>query len=169
MNKHILIVSQYFYPENFRINNIAEEWIKKGAKVTVLTGIPNYPEGKFYKGFGLFKRKRETYNGIDIIRVNIFPRRNNKLFLILNYFSFVVSGWLWTLFTKLKPDFVFIFEVSPMTQALPGVWFSKRRNIPCYIYIQDLWPENLEIIANIKNRMIIKAVNKMVDYIYETV
>lgn len=167
MEKHILVISQYFFPEQFRINDICEEWVKRGYKVTVVTGIPNYPQGKFYDGFGVFKQNKQTYRGIEIIRLPIVPRGNNSLMLALNYASFVASGFFWQLFTNLKPDNVFIFEVSPMTQALPGVWLSKRRNIPCYIYVQDLWPENVEIITGIKNKTIINAIGKMVDYIYK--
>jgi len=167
LEKHILVISQYFFPEQFRINDICEEWVKRGYKVTVVTGIPNYPQGKFYDGFSVFKQNKQTYRGIEIIRLPIVPRGNNSLMLALNYASFVVSGFFWQLFTSLKPDNVFIFEVSPMTQALPGVWMSKRRNIPCYIYVQDLWPENVEIITGIKNKAIINAIGKMVDYIYK--
>ena len=166
MGKHILVVSQYFYPEQFRINDICIEWIKRGYKVTVLTGIPNYPYGKFYKGYGLLKKHKETYCGINIIRIPIFPRGNNPIMLILNYVSFVLSGFIWKTVTNIKADIVFIFEVSPMSQALPGIWFAKRRKIPCYIYVQDLWPENVEIIAGIKNKYLIGAIGKMVDYIY---
>jgi len=165
-SKHILVVSQYFFPENFRINDICQEWIKKGYKVTVITGIPNYPEGKFYKGHNFFKKRAENYKGIDIIRLPIIARGNSKITLILNYFSFVVSGFMWSRLSSLKPDNVFIFEVSPMTQALPGVWFAKRRNIPCYIYVQDLWPENVEIVTGIKSKKILGPIGKMVDYIY---
>jgi glycosyltransferase involved in cell wall biosynthesis len=86
--------------------------------------------------------------------------------LVLNYFSFVISGLLWKVFTKLKADYVFIFEVSPMTQALPGIWYAKKRGIPCYIYVQDLWPENIEIVTGIKTQLIIGLIGKMVDYIY---
>ena len=167
MDKHILVISQYFFPEQFRINDICEEWVKRGYKVTVVTGIPNYPQGKFYDGFGVFKQNKQTYRGIEIIRLPIVPRGNNSLMLALNYASFVASGFFWQLFTNLKPDNVFIFEVSPMTQALPGVWLSKRKNIPCYIYVQDLWPENVEIITGIKNKTIINAIGNMVDYIYK--
>lgn len=166
MSKHILVVSQYYYPENFRINDITNEWIKRGYKVTVITGIPNYPEGKFLKGYGYFKRRKELANGIKIIRLAIFPRGNIQLFLALNYISFVISGWFWSKFTRLKADLVFNFEVSPMTQALPAIWFAKRRNIPSYVYVQDLWPENLQIVGNVNSSFIIKIVNKMVDYIY---
>lgn len=166
--KHILVVSQYFYPEQFRVNDICEEWVKKGYEVTVLTGIPNYPVGKFYKGFGFFKKRNEVHKGINIIRIPIIPRGKNSLMLALNYFSFVVSGFIWGLFTRLKPDRVFIYEVSPMTQALPGVWLSKRRKIPCDIYVLDLWPENFSIITGINNNLVIKSLLRMVNYIYKS-
>ncbi|MFE4072831.1 glycosyltransferase family 4 protein [Peribacillus sp. YIM B13477] len=86
--------------------------------------------------------------------------------LALNYLSFVFSGFLWNFFTKIKADYVFIFEVSPMTQALPGVWYAKKENIPCYLYVQDLWPDNVEIITGTTNKYFIGAIGKMVDYIY---
>ena len=166
LKKHILVISQYFYPEQFRINDICTEWVKRGYKVTVITGIPNYPQGKYYDGYGLFKKRKETYNGIEIIRIPLIPRGNNAIMLVLNYLSFVVSGFFWKVSTKIKADYVFIFEVSPMTQALPGVWYAKNRKIPCYLYVQDLWPENVEIVTGITNKMIIGTIGKMVDYIY---
>jgi glycosyltransferase involved in cell wall biosynthesis len=140
--------------------------VKRGYKVTVVTGIPNYPQGKYYDGYGLFKKRKETYKGMEIIRIPLVPRGNNSIMLALNYLSFVVSGFFWKAFTKIKADYVFIFEVSPMTQALPGVWYAKKRKIPCYLYVQDLWPENVEIITGIKNKKIIGVIGKMVDYIY---
>lgn len=164
---HLLVVSQYFYPEEFRINDICREWVKRGYKVTVLTGIPNYPQGKFYDGYGFFKKRREKLEGIDIIRIPIVSRGKSQVQLILNYLSFVVSGLCWKWFTRIKADYVFIFEVSPMTQALPGVWYAKKRKIPCYLYVQDLWPENVEIVTGIHSSLIISPVNKMVDYIYK--
>lgn len=167
LKKHILVIAQYFYPEQFRINDICTEWVKRGYKVTVVTGIPNYPQGKYYDGYGLFKKRKETYNGMDIIRIPLIPRGNNAIMLALNYLSFVVSGFFWKMFTKIKADYVFIFEVSPMTQALPGVWYAKKRRIPCYLYVTDLWPENVEIVAGITNKKILTAIGVMVDYIYK--
>lgn len=164
--KHILIVSQYFYPEQFRINDIAIEWKKAGYKVTVVTAIPNYPKGKFYKGYSLFQKRKEIYNGINIIRLPIIPRGNKTLFLILNYISFMISGFFWSKFTRAKADYVFNFEVSPFTQAKIGVWFAKRRKIPFYIYVQDLWPENIEMVTKIKSKYFINVINKMVDKVY---
>jgi len=166
MKKHILVISQYFYPEQFRINDICKEWVKRGYKVTVITGIPNYPQGKFYDGYGLFKKRKEIYEGVYIVRLPLIPRGKSSIMLAFNYLSFVISGLIWKIFTNIKADYVFIFEVSPMTQALPGVWYAKKRRIPCYIYVQDLWPENVEIIRGIRNKLIIGAIGKIVDYIY---
>lgn len=167
MKKHILIVSQCFYPEQFRINDIASEWVKRGYKVTVLTGIPNYPQGKFYPGYGYFKKRKEQWNGIDIIRIPLIPRGHNSIGLVLNYFSFVISGFFWKTFTRLKADAVFTFQLSPATQALVGVWFAKRRKIPHYMYVQDLWPESVTVAAGIKNKAIIGPIRKMVDKLYK--
>lgn len=166
MNKHLLVVSQYFYPENFRINDICLEWIKRGYKVTVITGIPNYPKGKFYKGYGLFRKRRENHQGINIIRIPIIPRGKYSITLAMNYLSFVISGWLWKTFTRIKADIVFNFEVSPMTQALPAVWYARRKKIPSFVYIQDLWPDNVQVVGGIQNRRVLNYLDKITNSIY---
>lgn len=165
--KRILVISQYFYPEQFRINDICETWVKRGYEVTVLTGIPNYPEGDFYEGYGINSRRKEIYKGINIIRVPIVPRKKSSIMMGLNYLSFVASGFIWKMFHKGDYDYVFIYEVSPMTQAIPAVQFAKKKKIPCYIYVMDLWPENFEVITGIHNNLVITSLNKMVDYIYK--
>lgn len=165
--KHILVVSQYFYPETFRINDICTYLVDRGFQVTVLTGYPNYPDGKFYDGYKANKRRKESYNGIDIIRLPIIARGDKKVTLALNYASFVVSGYFWKAVNNIDADYVFIYEVSPMTQALPGVWYAKKNNIPCYLYVMDLWPENVQIAGNINNKLIINSIGNMVDYIYK--
>ncbi len=165
--KHILVISQYFYPEQFRINDMCAEWVKRGYKVTVLTGYPNYPQGKYYDGYGWFKRTRQRWKGVDIIRIPLTARGQGSVKLALNYFSFVVSGFFWALTTNIKADYVFTFEVSPMTQALIGTWYSKRRKIPNYLYVQDLWPENVEIVTGIHSPLVIKPIEAMVNHIYK--
>ncbi len=165
--KHILVVSQYFYPEQFRINDICTEWVKRGYKVTVLTGIPNYPQGEYFEGYDLVHKRTEEWNGIRIIRIPLIPRGHNSIGLVANYFSFVISGFIWKSLTKIKADYVFTFEVSPMTQALIGVWYAKKNKIPHYLYVQDLWPENVEIVTGIHSPFILKPIGKMVDYIYK--
>lgn len=173
--KHILLISQYFYPETFRVNDMACEWVKRGYKVTVLTGIPNYPMGKFYEGYDWKHRTRENWNGVSIVRIPLIARGNssNKLLnavgMAANYFSFVVSGQKWIRSKEaanLDVDLVFTFEVSPMTQALIGIWYGKRYNVPTYLYVQDLWPENVETVTGIHNRMVIGPIDRMVDKIY---
>ena len=160
--KHILVISQYFYPEQFRINDICTEWIKRGYQVTVITGIPNYPEGKFYEGYDLCHKREEEYNGISIKRLAQIPRGRRSITLALNYLSFILTGGLWSITTKIKADYVFVFGLSPITQALPAVWFAKRGHIPCYLFVQDLWPDSVEIITGIHNRLIIGALDRMV-------
>lgn len=164
--KHILVVSQYFYPETLRINDICQEWIKRGYKVTVVTGIPNYPRGEYYNGYSKTERREEVWNGIEIIRLPIEARGHNSVGLIKNYISFVLEGKKWANRTDVKCDIVFTYEVSPMTQALVSVWYAKRNRIPHVLYITDLWPENVEIITGIHNKIFLGSIQKMVDYIY---
>lgn len=166
MKKRVLVISQCFYPEQFRINDISEQWVKRGYDVTVVTAIPNYPKGKFYDGYSFRKNRTENYKGMKIIRLPIIPRGRNPIMLCLNYLSFVISGFFWSKFTKLDVDYVFNFETSPITQSLLGVWYSKRKNKPYYLYIQDLWPENVESVAGVKNKFVLNLIGKMVDYIY---
>lgn len=165
--KHILVVSQYFYPESFRINDMTAEWVKRGYKVTVITGIPNYPMGKFYDGYGYCSRRKEIWNGVEIIRIPLIARGHSSIGMMANYVSFTISGFIKNLLTDIKADYVFTFEVSPMTQALIGVWYAKKHHVPHYLYVQDLWPENVETVTGIHSPWIIKPIDKMVDYIYK--
>lgn len=166
-NKHILVISQYFYPEQFRVNDICREWAKRGYKVTVVTGIPNYPQGEFYEGYDYKNKRTETWEGIEIIRLPIKPRKKGSVNLALNYMSFVEKGFKWVHTTKLRADEVFIYEVSPMTQALVGVWYAKKYKLKCNIYVTDLWPENVEIVLDIHNKLFLGSIGMMVDYIYK--
>lgn len=165
-SKHILVVSQYFYPEQFRINDMCQEWIKRGYRITVLTGIPNYPQGKFFDGYGYLKKRNEIWEGINIIRIPLIPRGSNAIGLVLNYLSFSISGRVWNLFSKLSADIVFIFGVSPMTQASIGTRYAKKNKIPCIFYVQDLWPENVESVTRIHNKYILGSIKKIMRNIY---
>ena len=165
----ILVISQYFYPEEFRINDLCSAWVSKGYDVTVITGIPNYPKGKFFQGYGLFKRRKDNYQGVNIVRLPILSRGKGFLRLSLNYLSFVVSGFFWAKLSKLNVDLVFINEVSPMTQALPGIWFGKRKRIPVYLYVQDLWPENIEATIGSSRKGLLRRIDRIVRRIYHDV
>ena len=165
----ILIVAQYFYPESFRINDIATEWVKRGNKVTVLTGIPNYPMGKFFPGYSWTKKRTEQWNGINIIRIPLIARGHSSIGMVLNYYSFVISGWFWNRFNSIKADIVFSYETSPMTQVKVGCGYAKKHKVPHFLYVQDLWPENVETVTGIHNRLIIGPIDRMVDKIYKQV
>ena len=170
--KHILLISQYFYPEPFRVNDMAAEWVKRGYKVSVRTGIPNCPMGRFYDGYDYRHKRRECWNGVDIIRIPLIPRGNsrNKLLnaagMAANYLSFIVSGRGWVKKNNIKADLVFTVEVSPMTQALIGTWYKKRYHVPAYLYVQDLWPENVVTVTGIQSKAVIGPINRMVNKIY---
>ena len=165
----ILIVAQYFYPESFRINDIATEWVKRGNNVTVLTGIPNYPMGKFFPGYSWTKKRKEQWNGINIIRIPLIARGHSSIGMVLNYYSFVISGWFWNRFNSIKAEIVFSYETSPMTQVKVGCGYAKKHKVPHFLYVQDLWPENVETVTGIHNRLIIGPIDRMVDRIYKQV
>lgn len=165
--KKILVVGQYFYPEQFRINDICEYWVKSGHRVEVVAGTPNYPQGKFYDGYGFFKKKKEKHNGVKIYHLPQIPRGSSSFMLAVNYLSFVASGFVWSRFSRKNADIVFNYSTSPIFHALPAVWFAKRKGLPCYIYILDMWPQSFETMTNVHFRPIIKALHRICDYIYE--
>jgi glycosyltransferase involved in cell wall biosynthesis len=164
----VLFVSQYFYPETFKGNDLVFELIKKGYKVTVLTAKPNYPQGKFYKGYSFLGNRIENINGATIIRCPIYPRRNaSGLNLMLNYFSFVFFSYFACIFRiKGKFDIVIVQQLSPVTVGLPGIWLKKRKKAKMYLWVLDLWPESFIALSKIKNKLIIKFVEIIVKYIY---
>ena len=165
--KHILFIAQVFYPEVFRSNDLATEFVKRGYKVTVLTGIPNYPEGEFFEGYDCKHNLEEDWNGVHILRIPVVPRGHSSLQLIRNYHSFAASGKKWVRKHNIDADLVFTFETSPMSQALIGAWYGKKYHVPVFLYAQDLWPENVEAVTGIHNKLILGGINKMVDYIYK--
>ena len=166
---NILIVTQYFYPENFRINDFAIEFKNRGHNVTVLTGTPNYPGGKYYNGYGVFKKTREIYEDIKVIRSPIVPRGSGSAVrLALNYFSFILGGIL-TSFSLLnnKFDIIFVFEPSPITVCIPAIFIKKVKRIPICFWVLDLWPESVVSAGNLKTGIIPKLLNPMVKFIYK--
>lgn len=165
----ILFVSQYFYPEIFKGNDIVFDFVKRGHEVTVLTGKPNYPKGVFFEGYSFLSKKREIIYGAEVIRVPIFPRRNGKgIYLVINYLSFIFFSYFACIFrVKGKYDLIFIQQLSPVTMALPGIWLKKKNNTPIYLWVLDLWPESILAASNFKNNVVINLVEKLVKYIYK--
>lgn len=163
----VLIVSQYFYPEEFKINDLAEELVKRGHEVTVLTGKPNYPKGEFFEGYRFWGTQEENYKGAKVVRVPLIRRRSGgTIWLVLNYFSYVFFGGLYMLTHKMPYDAIFCFETSPITQAYPAIWAKRKSKAKLSMWVQDLWPESVSAASNIKNPKIINLIDKMVKGIY---
>lgn len=164
----ILIISQYFWPENFRVNQLSTALLKKGNEVTVLTGLPNYPEGKIYKSFINSSKKFNKFEGVEIIRVPLFPRRKKKVFLFLNYLSFCISAstvGLFKIWNK-KFDAIFVFQTSPVLVGIPSSLISFLKRTPQVLWVLDLWPESLEAFGFYKYSWQIFFVRKLVNFIY---
>jgi len=164
---NILIVTQYFWPENFKINDIAQALIKRGHQVTVLTGKPNYPEGKFYKDYSFVNRNFETWEGINIYRSFMTPRGNgNGLLLFLNYFTFALFSSIRVFFIKGQYEKIFVFEPSPITVGIPAIVGKYKFKAPIFFWVQDLWPESLTAVGGIKNGYIIGFFSRLTKFIY---
>ena len=166
----VLLVTQYFHPENFKSNDIAFELVKRGYKVTVLTGIPNYPGGAYFKGYGLFRKRIQKINGVKIIRAPLIPRGNGgKIRLVLNYFSWPFFASIYAFFISLfcKYDFVIVHQTSPVMQGLPAVIVKKIQKIPMFFWVLDLWPESLSAAGDINNKKILSFFTSITKYLYK--
>jgi len=139
----ILMVCQYYYPEQFKINDICSTLVKQGHKVSVLTGLPNYPSGIIEKGYKKLKKRREVINGVHVTRSLIIARGKGNIRLALNYISFVVSASINALFIKKDFDLIFVYQLSPATMAIPGILLKKITKKPMLLYCFDLWPESI--------------------------
>ena len=156
--KKILFVCQYFYPETFRGNDVAFHLAEKGHDVHVITGTPNYPAGKFFAGYGIFKKRHEVIRGVKVTHLPIVPRGlDNKIMLMLNYFSFLVVGSLYMLWHAVfhKYDMVFCQQLSPVMMSMPAVMYKKIRKVPLYTWVLDLWPESLTAAGGINNKHVL--------------
>lgn len=166
----ILLITQYFYPEVFKSNDLAFELVKRGHHVDALVGIPNYPEGKYFKGYGIFKKRHEVVNGVNVYRVFQTPRGRGGWQLPVNYFSYVISGCLWVLFKfawKKRYDCIIGHEPSPIFQAYPALLLRKLRKTPFYYWIMDLWPDAMKSGGGVKNEKVLHFVDKLVKGIYK--
>lgn len=166
----ILIVSQYFWPESFVINDLVLALSRAGHQVTVATGKPNYPTGNIAPGYTAKGVQYEKFgNGVDVIRVPVRPRgKADALSLSLNYLSFLASATirLPRLLRGRDFDIIFFFGVSPMTSAIPAIVVSWLKKAHLALWIQDLWPESLSATGFVKNPFLLYSVGMVVQMIY---
>jgi colanic acid biosynthesis glycosyl transferase WcaI len=165
---NILIITQYFWPENFRINDLAAGLTEKGHTITVLTGVPNYPGGRFFSGYGLFKNRVQEHQGTRIIRVPLVPRgTGQRLNLMLNYLSFAFfASLLGLIYCRQKYDVIFVYEPSPITVGIPALVLKVLQKTPIMFWVQDLWPESLVATNAVHSRYILRWVDRLVRLIY---
>lgn len=162
----ILVISQYFYPENFRINALCVELAQRGHEVSVMTAYPQYPGGVIYEGYGFNIPYERRWNGVQIHRVKTYPRGKGAFGLLRNTVSFVLSGDRWVRKCREKFDAVFVFEVSPVTVGLPAVTYKKKFGTPVFFNLQDLWPENVHEVLGIRFPPLTWVINRVVNRIY---
>lgn len=163
----ILIVSQYYYPEQFQINEIAPELVKRGHEVTVLTGLPNYPQGEIYEGYNAVEKRTEEIDGVKVIRTRIHPRKHGALHLIWNYISFAFNGSRKARQLKEKFDIVFAYQLSPVTSLQPAIAYKKKYGVPLLAYCLDIWPESAKAHVRSNNSILYRYIAKLSKRLYQ--
>lgn len=168
MAKRILVVTQHFWPENFRINDIVEGFLQDGLEVDVLCGLPNYPKGEWFDGYGPQGPWEEHYGSAQVFRAKEWPRKGNtSLNIFLNYVS-------WPLYAAAALDrlpggydAVFCFNTSPVLMCWPAIRYARKHKIPFTSYVLDLWPENLYSVLPVSNKLLRRIAQGVSDHLYK--
>lgn len=164
----ILIVTQYFWPENFQINHLARALRQLGHEVTVLTGKPNYPSGRLFQGYSVFGNRLDSHEGIPIIRVPLLARgAGSGLRLALNYVSFMLAASTAAV-TRVKGDFdvIFVYQPSPVTVGIPAIAAKWKKRVPILMWVQDLWPESVVAAGGVRSKLVYSILERLTRYIY---
>ena len=167
MAKRILVVTQHFWPENFRINDMVEGFLADGLEVDVLCGLPNYPKGEWFDGYGPRGPFEEHFGTAQVFRAKEWPRKGNtSVNIFLNYVS-------WPLYAaralKRLPggyDAVFCFNTSPVLMCWPALRYAKKHKVPFTNYVLDLWPENLYSVLPVQNKLLRGIAQSVSDWLY---
>lgn len=163
----ILVICQNYYPEQFRITDICEELVLRGHSVSVITGLPNYPQGKIFDGYKHGNKRDEVINGVNVHRCFTIGRHNGAIFRFLNYYSFAISSKRYVKRLKEKFDVVFVNQLSPVMMAAAGIAYKKKSGAKLVLYCLDLWPESLVAGGIERNSFIYKHYSKVSEKIYK--
>ncbi len=163
----LLVVCQYFHPEQFRVSDICFELVKEGHEITVLTGLPNYPRGIVNQKYKWFKNHREQINGVKVVRSWLVGRGKGNIRLAVNYVSFAISSVIRAMFLKKEFDAILVYQLSPVTMALPGILLKKMTKKPLIIYSHDLWPESIASAGIPQKSKIYQILLKLSRWIYK--
>lgn len=164
----LLVMTQFFWPETFRVNELVKDLIERGHHVTILTGQPNYPDGDIFPEFRASPESFGTFHGAQVLRIPVIARGRGKLRLLLNYLSYVLSGTVigaWKLRGR-KFDGIFVSASSPITAVLPAILQRRLKRAPLTIWILDLWPETLSAVGVLRSPRMLNLVGKLVSFIY---
>jgi glycosyltransferase involved in cell wall biosynthesis len=165
----ILVVTQYFHPENFRINDLVEGMVARGHEVTVLTGLPNYPSGRWHDGYGALRGPwRERLFGASVIRVPMVSRGDSAGWrLMLNYLSFAfTASTIGALRARGRYDAIFVFEPSPVTVGIPAAVCRAMTGAPVLFWVLDLWPESVVAASGLRARWALGPAEALTRWIY---
>ncbi len=162
----LLVVCQYFHPEQFRVNDICFELVRRGHEVTVLTGLPNYPGGRVDDRYRWFRNRRETIGGVRVIRSWLIGRGRGAARLALNYLSFALSSSWKALFMGTDFDLIMVYQLSPVTMALPAIVMKRRTGRPMIVYCHDLWPESVASAGFTHDSVLYGALLRLSRWIY---
>ena len=164
----ILVVCQYFYPEEFKVNELVEGLVARGNEVTVLTGKPTYPRGPYPKGYKFWGVQKEEYKGAKIIRVPELTRGNGgSIGIVKSMLSFMFFGRWYACWHKIEADAILCFQLSPVTMAIPALTYQKKLGVKYVHWVQDLWPESVTATTSIKGGPVVNWLNKLVTRIYK--
>lgn len=171
MAKKILVYTNHFYPENFKINEIVEFLDSSNYELKVITGIPNYPSGKIYNDYGFFKKSKEKlFQKTNVIRLPLIPRGSGKkINLLLNYISYFISVLfytIWLIINNKKYEIVLVHHTSPFFLTLPAVIYSKCFNSFSLLWDLDYWPDTLLALDIIKRGFVFNFFDKICSKIY---
>lgn len=165
----ILATCQYGFPEPYPFLYPMEELVKRGHTVHAITGMPNYPMGKIYPGYSIFKEKKEVHEGIQITHVPLIPREKNIVFRFLNYHSYPIFAKRRVMQLSGDYDVVFANQTSPVMMVEPAIAYAKKWNKKVVMYCMDLWPASLEVGGVSKNSFIYRYYHKISQRIYTNV
>ncbi|MGJ0344516.1 glycosyltransferase family 4 protein [Aliarcobacter cryaerophilus] len=166
--KKILIVSEVFYPEEFKINELALEWKNKGYEVDILTIVPSYPASEIYSGYENKWFQKEVWNDINIFRVKAVTGYKSSLFKkLLKYFAFMFIGSIVSLKIGKKYDYIFGFQVGPLTSMIPAVILKQFYKKSVTLWIQDIWPDSVYAYGFKKTKILEFFLNNFVKYVYK--
>lgn len=171
MKGRILLVAQNFYPEFFKSNDIATELVARGYDIDVLAGIPNYPEGVYYKDYGIFRRRIDSYNGAKVYRVLQVPRgrKPGSMRLSINYLSFAIFSTFWVLFYfvfKRRYDAIIVHQTSPITQAWPALLLGALHRTPIYTWVLDIWPDSVLAFLSKPHKFVSRPLSWFTNLVY---